>query len=326
MRSLNHAALRGAVRNRAAARRPLARGAARLGAGLAAAALALAVVLPATGPAAGAASVAGAAPAAPQVAAGGGCHYQLINGVYQFVCTNTTGAPGGPGSGGGGGGGGGRSACTLTPLSQQQARFLGLPWPAPAGHTWDAITCPGAQPFGGVTLVNNATGAPAVTPQQLSQIAIGDLVIPDLPVKTAPPRGRDGLVGLPEWFWIPGAAWGAVKSPVIAAGPVWAQATAVPTEIIFRPGGGQPGVTCHGPGTAYQPAQPLSAQHTDCSYTYDQPSAGQPGNAYAASVTVLWNVSWVGSGGAGGTVAIGRPVSTPITLRVAAGEALVTSR
>ena len=176
-----------------------------------------------------------------------------------------------------------------------------------------------------MTLVNNATGAPAVTPQELSIIAIGELIIPQLQPRTAPPRGRDGLVGLPEWFWVPRAVWGPV-SRTVTAGPVWARATAVPEKIIFNPGGGQPGVTCDGPGTAYQPALSASAQHTDCSYTYDQPSAGQPGNAFAASVTVLWNVFWVGSGGTGGTVANGRPVSTPFTLRVAAGEALVTGR
>jgi hypothetical protein len=284
---------------------------------LAALVLAAVTLLPVAGPGAGAAL------AARQLEAGGSCHFQPVNGGYRWVCTNTTGTPGAPGSGGHGGGP--TSACTLTPLSQQQAQFLGLQWPAPKGHTWDAITCPGNQPFGGVTLINDATGAPAVTPQQLSQIAIGELIIPELPVKTAPPRGHDGLVGLPEWFWIPAGAWGAVHSPRVTAGPVWAQATAVPKKIIFNPGGGLPTVTCNGPGTAYQTAQPLAAQHTACSYTYDQPSAGQPGNAYAASVTVLWNVFWAGSGGAGGQVAAGRPVSTPMTIRVAAGEALVTS-
>ena len=279
--------------------------------------LAAAILLPAAGLGAGPAS------AAAQLEAGGGCHFEPVNGGWQWVCTNTTGTPGSPGSGGHGGGP--TSACTLTPLSQQQAQFLGLQWPAPKGHTWEAITCPGTQPFGGVTLVNDAAGAPAVTPQQLSQIAIGDLIIPELPVKTAPPLHHDGLVGLPEWFWVPGLAWGAVHSPRVTAGPVWAQATAVPTKIIFNPGGGLPQLTCHGPGTAYQNSLPLADQHTACSYKYNEPSAGQPGNAYAASVTVLWNVFWVGSGGAGGQVAAGRPVSTPVTLRIAAGEALVTS-
>jgi hypothetical protein len=284
---------------------------------LAAALLAAALALPA-GPAS-------AAPAAAALPAGGNCHYQLVNGGYEFVCTDTTGTGGQPGSGGSGGRGGTKSACTLTPLSEQQAKFLGLAWPAPKGHTWEAITCPGGQPFGGVTLVNNATGVPAVTPQELSIIAIGELIIPELQPRTAPPLGRDGLVGLPEWFWIPRAVWGPVTRTV-TAGPVWARAVAMPEKIIFSPGGDQPGVTCDGPGTAYQPALPASNQHTSCSYTYTQPSAGQPGNAFAASVTVLWNVFWVGSGGTGGTVANGRPVSTPITLRVAAGEALVTGR
>jgi hypothetical protein len=307
MRSLNRVIGRCTIRGHAVGR----------GITLAAALLAAGLVLPAALYPPTAATAASAAAASPA----GGCSYQLISGGYEFVCTHTSATAGSPGSGGSGG----KPACTLTPLSQQQAAFLGLRWPPPKNHTWDAITCPGTQPFGGVTLVDNATGAPAVTPAELAQIAIGELIIPELHPMTAPPRGRDGLVGLPEWFWIPGAHWGAVQSPVVTAGPVWAQATAVPTKIIFDPGGGLAGITCDGPGTAYQPKVPLSAQHTDCSYTYDQPSAGQPGNAYAASVTVLWNVSWIGSGGAGGPVANGRPVSTPITVPVAAGEALVTS-
>jgi len=304
MRSLNRVVGRGTIHGRGIGR----------GIALAAAVLTAGLWFPAALYPATAASAAAGSPA-------GGCSYQLINGGYQFVCTNTSVTGGSPGSGGGGG----KSACTLTPLSQQQVRFLGLQWPPPKNHAWDAITCPGTQAFGGVTLVDTAPGALAVTPAELAQVAIGDLIIPELHPKTAPPRGHDGLVGLPEWFWIPGLDWGAAKSPVITAGPVWAQATAVPTKIIFNPGGGLAGITCNGPGTAYQPKVPLSAQHTDCSYTYDQPSTGQPGNAYAASVTVLWNVSWVGSGGAGGVVATGRAVSTPITVPVAAGEALVTS-
>jgi hypothetical protein len=304
MRSLNRVVGRGTIHGRGTGR----------GLALAATLLAAGLMVPATLYPATAASAAAAAPA-------GGCSYQLISGGYQFVCTNTSVTGGSPGSGGGGG----KSVCSLTPLSQQQAAFLGLQWPPPKNHAWDAITCPGAQPFGGVTLVDTTPGVPAVTPADLAQIAIQDLKIPKLQPKTAPPRGHDGLVGLPEWFWIPGRVWGAVQTPPITAGPVWARATAVPTKIIFDPGGGLSGITCNGPGTAYLPNVPLSAQHTDCSYTYDQPSTGQPGNAYAASVTVLWNVSWVGSGGAGGTVAIGRAVSTAITVPVAAGEALVTS-
>jgi hypothetical protein len=252
----------------------------------------------------------------------GGCSYQPVDGTFEWVCQNTTTIPGQPGAGGGGGGGG-KSNCTLTPLSQQQATFLGLQWPPPKGDTWEAITCPGNQAFGGVVLAGNgAAAAPAVTPQQLLQIAIGELHVPLPQVQTAPPRGKEGLVGLPEWYWV--ANWRPVHVTV-AVGPVWARATAVPQQLTFNPGGGLSDLTCHGPGTAYQPKLPLSAQHTDCSYTYDQPSAGQPGNAYQGSVTVSWNISWVGSGGAGGQVAAGVTSNAPFTLRVAAGEALVTN-
>ncbi len=291
-----------------------------------AAALAAAVLLAAAlaAPTASASVQRQAGPGAVQAPVSGGCSFQPVNGGWQWVCTNTTSSPGSPGTGGGGGGSS-KSACTLTPLSQAQATFLGLQWPAPKGHTWETITCPGTQPFGGVTLVNNATGAPAVTPQQLAQIAIGELILPALQPATAPPRGKDGLVGLPEWFWIPAPEWAPV-SKTVTAGPVWARATATPVKIAFAPGVGMSAVTCAGPGTAYQPSVPLSAQHTDCSFTYTQPSAGQPNNMYAAAVIVYWNVSWVGSGGAGGVVATGRPVSTPMSLPVAAGEALVTSK
>jgi hypothetical protein len=121
-----------------------------------------------------------AAPAATAAAApvAGGCSYEPVDGTFEWVCQNTTTIPGQPGAGGGAGSGG-KSDCTLTPLSQQQATFLGLQWPPPKGDTWEAITCPGNQAFGGVVLVGNgAAAAPAVTPQQLLQIAIGELRIP----------------------------------------------------------------------------------------------------------------------------------------------------
>jgi hypothetical protein len=260
-----------------------------------------------------------AAAAAAQNVAGSGCFVRPVPGGWEVVCGNTGQTPGRPGSGGNTS----TSKCSLVPLGEAQVKFLGLQWPAPKGQTWEVVTCPGPQPFTAVVLVNNATGAPAVSPQQLAQIAIAELIIPVLQPRTAPPRGRDGLVGLPEWFWIPRAAWGPV-SKTVTAGPVWARATAVPVSIEFDAGGGQGGSTCRGPGTAYNPALPLSSQHTTCFFTYKQPSAGRPGNVYAAAVTVLWNVFWVGSGNTGGPVANGRPVTTPLTLRVAAGEALVT--
>jgi hypothetical protein len=276
-----------------------------------------------------------AAPAAPAVAAtaalagvlgSGSCSYHPVNGGYQWVCTNTSTSGGSPGSAAAGAGNSAEPACTLSPLTQQQAAVLGLPAP-PAGHAWDLVGCGGPNPFVGTMLVSTGgPNVPAVTPQQLAQIAIGDLIIPGLDPNTAPPAGKDGLVGLPEWFWVAPADWHAVQTPPVRAGAVWAIATATPESIVINPGPGLASVSCKGAGTPYNSGVPLSQQQTDCSYTYSQPSAGQPGNAYAASVTVLWDVSWFGSDDTGATVVLGRPVTTPMTVPVAAGEALVTGQ
>ena len=237
--------------------------------------------------------------------------------TWVVVCTNG----GGTGGGGGGGAGGGKDPCTLQPLSADQIHFLGLP-KAPKGEEWAAITCPGKQPFGGVTLVSKATGVPRITPRELMEVARGLLHIPATAPATAPPLRKDGLTGLPEWYWIP-RGWGPVRSPRVTAGPVWAQVTATPVDLSFDPGGGLAGVSCHGPGTPYR-----GGRRTACSYTYRQSSATQPGGRYQAQIVVTWRVTWAGGVGAGttdgGTLSAGLQEAYGFELRVAEGQALVT--
>lgn len=288
-------------------------------AGIAAAAILAALLYPA--------APAGASPAGPSGAPGnGGCvtTFQPPD-TWVVVCGNGGGTPGGtPGGGGGGGGGGGKVSCTLQPLSPAQISFLGLP-PAPAGQEWAAITCPGNSPFGGVTLVAAGAAAPAVTPQELLQEVEGQLTVPTLPAATAPPRGQDGLVGLPEWFWIAKANWHPVRTQRLQVGAVWAQVTATPVQLSFVPGGGLSGRSCPGPGTAFSSQAP--DQTSDCSFTYSQSSATQQGGTYAASVTVTWRVTWAGfspaTGPVGGVLNAGLQVADPINLKVAEGQALV---
>ena len=252
-----------------------------------------------------------------------GCSYSFQPpDSWVLNCSSGSGTPGGPGSGGGGSRAS-KYACTLTPLSAAQIHFLGLP-KAPNGDKWEAITCPGRSPFGGVALVS-AAGAPAVTPQELLQIAMGELKVPALRPATAPPLGSDGLVGLPEWFWIPGPRWKPV-TVTVRAGPVWAEAIATPRELTFFPGAGLPAASCAGPGTPYGSQARHGAAGSDCSYTYSQSSALQPRHAYPASVTVTWRVTWMGSGGSGGIVDAGLQVGFPVAVRVAEAQALVTSR
>lgn len=258
-----------------------------------------------------------AAPSGAAVAAG--CHevFQPPS-TWVVVCSN----PGGPGgsSGGGGGSGGHGLTCSLQPLSAGQIHFLGLPKP-PAGDEWAAVTCPGKQPFGGVTLVSK-NGVPRITPRQLAQYARSQLRFPPLRLATAPPRGKDGLVGLAEWFWVPARDWGTIRTGVARAGPVWAQVTAKPVSLSYDPGGGLAPASCAGPGTPYR-----RGARTSCSFTYQQSSATQPGGRYSVTVTSTWQVSW--RGGIGAAATQGGPLpgwhgTMVFALKVAEGQALVT--
>jgi hypothetical protein len=270
--------------------------------------------------------VAGAAPVAANGGAGGGggCDPYIDGTVIPVPCSSSS---GGTGDGSGGGGAAAtNNLCSTTVLDKVQSQSLGLPWPPPAGKSWALLDC--LTVTTGIivqaVLVSNATGASAIAPQQLLITALGELRIPYLWPDTAPPRGHDGLVGLPEWFWIPAGDWRR-REVTVSAGPVWASVTAVPIGVTFAPGAGLSPASCAGPGTPYNPRRPAAAQRTDCSYIYEQPSVGQPGNAYQASATVTWRVSWTGSGAAGGVLDAALPVTVNFAVPVAQGEALVTS-
>jgi hypothetical protein len=256
---------------------------------------------------------------------GGGCAPYLAGTVIPVPCSSGSGMPGSQDPAGGGASDDG--TCTVLGLSQAQAQSLGLPWPPPSGEAWALLDCIGGAIGSGpqAVLVSTGPGAPQVTPEQLLIQALKELQVPTLPPATAPPRGADGLVGLPEWFWIPAASWHAL-TVTVTAGPVWATVTATPTGLSVDPGVGFSPVTCPGPGTAYDPAKPAADQRTDCSYLYTQPSDGLPGDVYSASVAVVWQVAWTGSGGAGGVLASALSVPVDVPVRVAQAEALVTGQ
>lgn len=238
---------------------------------------------------------------------------------FTWICIDQGGLPGSPGSGGSA-----KITCTYTKASQAILQRTGTGPPA-KGYQWDIMTCPGSAggSLGGqLVQVNTKTGTPSISPVELLKIAIGELSVPTLAARTAPPMNKNGLVGLPEWFWIPHSEWRPI-SITVTAGPVFAIATASPATLTYVPGGGLGSVSCTGPGSAFARGTPASSQHTPCSYTYDQPSAGQPGNAYQAAVVVTWTISWTGSGGAGGTITTGYTTGTAFGVRVAQAEALV---
>jgi hypothetical protein len=252
---------------------------------------------------------------------GGSCNPFLDGTIILVSCSSGTGA------GGGSSGGSGSTlanACTFSPLDGAQVKNLGVSWPPPRGKHWALMDCGGGTGPQAV-LVRNATGVATMTPRQLLVHAYGQLDVPYLRPATAPPRGTDGLVGLPEWFWVPAGEWYA-RSVTVTAGPVWATATAAPVSLTFQPGAGLSPVTCAGPGAAYNRHAAAAQQHTNCSYTYVRSSAGLPGSVYRASVTVTWRITWTGSDGAGGVLDAGLALPFGFPIGVAQGEALVTSQ
>jgi hypothetical protein len=258
----------------------------------------------------------------PAAASGGGSCNPYLDGTIILVSCSS-----GAGVGGDSSGGAGSTlddTCTFAALDEVQVKNLGLSWPPPRGKHWALMEC-GAGAAPQAVLVRNVTGAPAVSPRQLLVHAYGELYVPHLRPATAPPRGTDALVGLPEWFWVPAGEWHA-RSVTVTAGAVWATATAAPVSLTFLPGAGLSPVTCTGPGAAYNRHLPAAQQHTNCSYTYLQSSAGLPGNADRASVTVTWRITWTGSGGTGGVLDAGLAVPVGFSVGVAQGEALVTSQ
>jgi hypothetical protein len=275
------------------------------------------VTLPALRPVPAQASPASpASRAVPATPASGSC-YPV---AYTWVCVNSGSNPGSPGKAGSA-----KYACTFTKAGQGIIQRTGIGPPEP-GYQWDIMSCPDSSGVldGELIQVSIKTGVPAVSPVQLLQIAIGDLSVPALPVATAPPRGKDGLVGLPQWFWVPSSQW-RPTAVTVSAGPVWTRAVAIPSRLSYAPGAGLAAVSCPGPGIPFRPGSPADGQHTDCSFTYGQPSAGQPGNAYQATLLVTWTISWTGSGGAGGVITDDYTTATSFSLRVAQAEALVTS-
>ena len=282
----------------------------RLGRLIAAAALTLSAVV---GVSAAAIST-GATPAS--AAGGSGCTGYNVGGNSWAIECGT-----GGGSGGSTGGGGGESVCTYITLAEAVQQFLvsqvvAAQYKAPAGYIYLVQNCPD-QFFGVPAIVLYADGG-KLTTKDLADQAYAELSPPALAVGTAPPSGKDGLVGLPEWFWIDAADYQTLSRTVALAG-LSATVTAKPGPLVINPGDGQASITCPGPGTAYDPSEPAGSQQSDCTFLYTQPSAGQPGNAFTVSISVTWTATWSGTGGTGGTLA---PITrtTTIALPIAQAE------
>lgn len=191
--------------------------------------------------------------------------------------------------------------------------------PAGCNITVQTLACPigvgGAPPPAG--------GAPPVLPVPgvLAQLAVKYLRLPDPVIRSSPAPGALQLTRLPVWLWVAANVWQPQSKTAQVPGES-VTATATPVSAAWSMGNGTT-VTCKGPGTPYGGGNPAAASPT-CGYTYDQSSAGQPSGAYRVTVTITWDITWVGPGGAGGALA---PLQTVAAaeFRVAESQALNTS-
>jgi len=248
---------------------------------------------------------------APRAAAddGAGAWISGAGDVVAEAVSNVRTAGSASSAGGGSGGGGSGLSCSYRPTSEV-GDWLYMVCTTPDGDTTGDVVRAGdgADP----------SAAPQVDPRALAEQAQSRLAVPDPAIAMNPPPGAGSVVRVPTWLWLDGEYWRA-RGATASAGTASSTVTAIPVRVVWDMGdGGQ--VVCQGPGVPW--AQGASEESTDCSHTYERSSAGQPGDAYTVTATVVWDVGWTSSvPGAGGDLgAVER--STSVELPVAQVQAL----
>jgi len=236
----------------------------------------------------------------------------------------TSGTPGASGTGGstkGGGGaittasGGGAAAGCWGTMNKEFGCV-----PKGCAITVQTLACPIGIP-GAPGPVNPGVPPALPAPGVLAQLAVKYLRLPDPVIRSSPAPGALQLTQLPVWLWVAAGTWQPQSKTAQVPGES-VTATATPVSAAWSMGDGTT-VTCKGPGTPYGGGNPAAASPT-CGYTYSQSSAGQPGGAYQVTVTITWDITWTGPGGAGGALA---PLQTVAAaeFQVAESQALDTS-
>jgi hypothetical protein len=140
------------------------------------------------------------------------------------------------------------------------------------------------------------------TPGQLAQRAYGQLRLPAPTIERSPPA-TNSYNGVPftwlniwTWFWTSALSYAPVSKTESVPG-VSATVVARPSVLVFDPGDGSAAVPCSGPGRAWTEADGDDRPPGGCGFMYRHTSDG---SILTATVTIRWDVTWTGTGGAGG--------------------------
>jgi hypothetical protein len=165
------------------------------------------------------------------------------------------------------------------------------------GDQWlDFVFLPEAQQVDPTTLARSVTIRPAA------------------PVLRTSPGTEDHLVNVEAWFWA--EMWEGI-SETATAGSVTVNVSAEPTSLIVDPGDGTSPFACPGPQPVYNLNLPASTQSSNCTHTYLR-----AGN-YAATATVVYDISFTSNVGVNGGLGTIDPSSTT-ALAVAEAQAINT--
>lgn len=190
--------------------------------------------------------------------------------------------------------------CTDTPyqVTAQNAGALKAAQPKGSGH-WVIRTCsgPAVPPTRALTWIPD--GTPALPdPRVLAAQALSKLVLPKPVIQSSPGGVVPQTVQLPTWAWLPKAQWAPLSASASVPGES-VTATATPATVTWNWGDGT-STLCHGPGTAYvRGVSDPGAPSPDCGHVYRHTSAGAPGQRFAVTATLAWDIVWSGAGQTG---------------------------
>lgn len=147
-------------------------------------------------------------------------------------------------------------------------------------------------------IIYRGAGSPPpvqVTPAQLAQQAVGELQLPDPVASLSPDPATHPyqLVQLPTWFavddWAP-------RTQRTELGPVFAEVTARPVSTVFDGGDGSEAARCPRQGVQWQASLPEDYA-ASCQFTYRRAT-----ERTTATISIVWEITWTGSGGTGGVL------------------------